>query len=113
MAGILLFHHLLAVRSTVFRRETVIIVDLILILLHVITAPCIDPLLVGFVRIIAAIPLLLWLPANHAAELAISDSIVPLLLHLLIQLMEGRGFLERAAVCRCCLSLSLSNLEVD
>ena len=103
LPGVLLFHHLLAIGSPVLGRETIIIVDLVLILLHVITAAGVYPLLVGFVRVVAAIPLLLWLPAQHAAELAISDGIIPLLLHLLVKLVEGGGFLERAAVCRGCL----------
>ena len=103
LAGILLFHHLLAIGSTVLGREAIIIVDLVLILLHVITAAGVYPLLVGLIGVVATIPLLLWLPAKHAAELAISDGIIPLLLHLLIKLVEGGGFLERAPVCRGCL----------
>ena len=67
LPGVLLFHHLLAIGSPVLGREAIIIVDLVLILLHVITAAGVYPLLVGLLRVVAAIPLLLWLPAQHAA----------------------------------------------
>jgi hypothetical protein len=79
------------------------VLDLIFILLHVITAASINPLLVSLIRIVTAVPLLLLslAPAEHAAKLTISDGIIPLLLHLLIQLVKSRGLLEGAAILLC------------
>ncbi len=81
------------VPALVFRRETVVL-NVIFVLLHVITAACIDALLVVSVRIVvgvvAVFPLLL---PDHTPKLSSGDHIVALLLHLLIQLMKGARLL--------------------
>ena len=84
----------MTVLEAVFRRELVIVVDLIFVLLHVITSSCVDSLLIGLVRITTPISLLILLTNNlliakHAAQLTICHSIVSLLFHLLVELVES------------------------
>ena len=97
LARVLFLEQLLSVLGAVLRRESVVIIDLILVLLHIIATSCIDP---SFIRIIASVSLiiLLLLSPQHATQLSISYCIVSLLLHFLIQLVESRWLFERAAV---------------